>query len=349
MTTEAAAPPVLEHPFEFRGEAGEYFRIWIVNLALTILTLGVYSAWAKVRANRYFYSNTRVAGTPFEYQARPVRILIGRAIALAGLGLYLLAQQLVPVLEAPTFAVLLVAMPWLLVMSLRFRARYSAWSGLNFRFAGHAASAYGPYFFGWILSALSAGLAYPAVQAWQKRFVVENHRFGGERFRFPSEIGDFYRVYLTALGLAILIAGGGVALGALVSSSPVWPGAGDGTPVAVLLPIAGFYAAYLVFYASVDAGVWNLVYDGAGLGPHRLRSELRVGDLIRLHLTNTLALLATLGLARPWVQIRMARYRAGRSALLARGSLDDFVAEAREREPAVAAEMADLLDLDLGL
>jgi len=36
-------------PVEFTAGAGEYFRIWIVNLALTIVTLGVYSAWAKVR------------------------------------------------------------------------------------------------------------------------------------------------------------------------------------------------------------------------------------------------------------------------------------------------------------
>jgi uncharacterized membrane protein YjgN (DUF898 family) len=40
-------------PFEFRGTGGEYFRIWIVNLLLTILTLGIYSAWAKVRQLRY--------------------------------------------------------------------------------------------------------------------------------------------------------------------------------------------------------------------------------------------------------------------------------------------------------
>ena len=42
-------------PVEFTGNAGEYFKIWIVNIALTVVTLGVYSAWAKVRKLRYFY------------------------------------------------------------------------------------------------------------------------------------------------------------------------------------------------------------------------------------------------------------------------------------------------------
>jgi uncharacterized membrane protein YjgN (DUF898 family) len=35
-------------PFEFTGKAGEYFGIWIVNVSLTLLTLSIYSAWAKV-------------------------------------------------------------------------------------------------------------------------------------------------------------------------------------------------------------------------------------------------------------------------------------------------------------
>ena len=29
------------HPIEFTASGSEYFRIWIVNLALTILTLGI--------------------------------------------------------------------------------------------------------------------------------------------------------------------------------------------------------------------------------------------------------------------------------------------------------------------
>jgi uncharacterized membrane protein YjgN (DUF898 family) len=55
-----------EHPFEFGGDAREYFRIWIVNLALSVVTLGIFSAWAKVRSERYFYGNTRLDGDPFE-------------------------------------------------------------------------------------------------------------------------------------------------------------------------------------------------------------------------------------------------------------------------------------------
>ncbi|MBM3540446.1 MAG: DUF898 domain-containing protein, partial [Alphaproteobacteria bacterium] len=42
----------------FNGTAGQYFGIWATNVALTILTLGIWSAWAKVRTKRYFLGNT---------------------------------------------------------------------------------------------------------------------------------------------------------------------------------------------------------------------------------------------------------------------------------------------------
>lgn len=37
---------------EFRGTIAEYFKIWIVNIALSLLTLGIYSAWATVRTHK---------------------------------------------------------------------------------------------------------------------------------------------------------------------------------------------------------------------------------------------------------------------------------------------------------
>jgi Zn-dependent protease with chaperone function len=78
-------------PLRFRGRTGEYFRIWIVNLGLTLVTLGIYSAWAKVRTRRHLYGNLTLDGSRFEYAADPVKILIGRLIVAAGAIGYALA------------------------------------------------------------------------------------------------------------------------------------------------------------------------------------------------------------------------------------------------------------------
>ena len=75
-------------PMHFSGSGAEYFGIWIVNLLLTIVTLGIYSAWAKVRRLQYFCRHTELAGSSFDFHGNPIKILIGRAIALVILVAY---------------------------------------------------------------------------------------------------------------------------------------------------------------------------------------------------------------------------------------------------------------------
>lgn len=79
--------------FSFSGNAREYFGIWIVNLFLSVVTVGIYTAWAKVRRLRYSYGNTHLDGHTFDYHARPRQILIGRIIVVAALFVLNLGAQ----------------------------------------------------------------------------------------------------------------------------------------------------------------------------------------------------------------------------------------------------------------
>jgi uncharacterized membrane protein YjgN (DUF898 family) len=92
---EPAAPRDPE-VLSFHGSGREYFRIWIVNLLLSIVTLGIYSAWAKVRRLNYFYRNTRLAGASFDYHASPIAILKGRIAAALLFGGYTVAGAVSP-------------------------------------------------------------------------------------------------------------------------------------------------------------------------------------------------------------------------------------------------------------
>src|SRR5712671_5429231 len=98
--------PEMRYPVEFSATGWEYFRIWIVNLALTIVTLGIYSAWATVRKRRYFYGHTRIDGEGFEYRANPIAILKGRLIAFVLFGGFSAVGQYAP-LYIWTFYVML--------------------------------------------------------------------------------------------------------------------------------------------------------------------------------------------------------------------------------------------------
>ena len=98
--------------FRFTGTGGEYFAIWIVNLLLSIVTLGIYSAWAKVRREKYFHQHTRLAGTGFDYHGRPGAILRGRLLAVGLLGITQ-ADFLGPWVTWGSWGLLALLLPWL--------------------------------------------------------------------------------------------------------------------------------------------------------------------------------------------------------------------------------------------
>lgn len=349
---QRAAAVGVEHRFEFRGRTREYFGIWIVNVALTVLTLGIFSAWAKVRSERWFYGNTWVAGAPFEYLAQPLPILRGRIIAAVFLAAYVLLGQWAPLAQPLLLVVLGIATPWLVLSGLRFRARYSAWRTLNFRFTGDLGEAIKAWLLVFLLLVPTAGLAYPWAKYLQRRYYVEEHRFGGARFAFAAGPGAFYAIYLVGWVLAVAGAVAAAMAGGAIFSALEAPGRRvdpDALQAVGFAMLGLTYAGMFLGWAWIAVGVTNLTFNRSTLGPHAFRSTLRWRDLFVLYLGNTLAILASLGLLVPWAQVRMARYRAEHLVLLARGALDEQRSEDRTRRGAAGAETADVFDVDLSL
>ena len=106
-------------PLRFTGQAGEYFRIWIVNVCLSILTLGIYSAWAKVGRKKYFYGNTLLDDAAFEYLADPKAILKGRLIVVAAFVVVGLIGNMLKTNAIPL--VYLAVLPYVVIKASRCR------------------------------------------------------------------------------------------------------------------------------------------------------------------------------------------------------------------------------------
>lgn len=350
--TSGDLPSEQRHQPVFSGLAGEYFGIWFVNLLLSIVTLGIYSAWAKVRTERYFYAHTRLAGASFEYLASPIAILKGRLIAYAVVICLVLSAQFMPALYLLMVLTIGLLMPALIVWSLRFRARNSAWRGLSFRFDHDAGEAYGPFLLWPWLSGLTLSLLYPAMKRRQHAFVVEGHRFGSKRFQFSGNTGQYIPTYLIMLGVGIAILvvfafviGAAAAVGGDSTASKATLG---GTMVLAMLGLYGGFFALIVFMRVRYA---NLMWNNTRLAGHGFISTLRVRDMAWLYFSNLVSIILTLGLATPWAMIRLARYRASRFTLVARSDFEEFVAASESRAGATGAELVDALDagLDLGL
>ncbi|MEX2327453.1 MAG: YjgN family protein, partial [Pseudomonadales bacterium] len=330
-----------EIPFDFRGQGLEYFRIWIVNILLTILTLGIYSAWAKVRNQKYFYNHMYLDGHNFDYLADPVRILIGRVIALGVFLLMVGVAQFFPLWGglALTLTMLLV-FPWIILASLRFRNRYSAYKNIRFDFHGSYSGCMVAFMLWPALGVLTLGLLLPLAWYKMRAYIVENSTYGVSAFEFDATAGDYYLMSLKLIGFTLLAT---FAIGgAIVGIGLVWP------TINILAPFAGIFI-YLFLFAYFNQVNQNLQWNNTGLRTNSFASELKTGELMSLYFVNALLLLVTLGLAFPLVKIRIARYFASRVSLVAQENLDNFIAGEQEQVSAIGQEVGDFLDFDIGL
>lgn len=346
----ALGQPRLLQP-EFRGEGGEYFRIWIVNLALTILTVGIYSAWAKVRKLRYFHGSTVLEGSAFGYHAQPLQILKGRAIAALFVAAYFVASQVSPVGAAIAAVALWLATPWLLVKSRVFSMRVTSWRGLRFDFHPNYEGAYKIYVGLGLLAGVTLGLAIPYFIRERYRFVANNTIFCGEHFRAEPRVGRFYKTAFVAVGISVALL---LALALVAGGTLALTGVGRGEDPNGIGPLLAGAAFYVVLFPVVGGYVLarnlNEVWSTTTLGPHALQSTLSARKLIWIYFTNLVGIVCTLGLYTPWAQIRLAEYRVSTVQVLAAGSLDDFVARETPVAPGAAGEEAgDLFDVDFGL
>ncbi|AXA92596.1 YjgN family protein [Massilia sp. YMA4] len=354
---ESAVPAApREERIEFTATGSEYFRIWIVNLLLTIVTLGIYSAWAKVRRNQYFYASTRLAGSSFEYHGKPLAILRGRVVGVVLLGSYQLALRYHP----PTAGIVLILiaglMPWLIWKSLQFALHNSSYRGVRFGFRGSWKGAYLHYLGLPLLSGLTLGLLYPFVHQRVKRFQHSESRFGATHFTFDAPVGKFYKAYGVLLLLLVLGSAVAIAIVAALAGgfSALNGGSTDilvraGQTLVVFVGFFGWYAYLLCVLWAFMAVLQNLIWNHTQLGPHRFRSTMKWTSLAGLYITNTLAIICTLGLFIPFAHVRALKYRLESTALVVAGSLDDVVAAKGGDVNSVGESVADLAGIDLAL
>src|SRR3954469_23066728 len=178
--TTAPAPPVIRAPeqLRFTGSGASYFGIWIVNLLLTIVTLGIYFAWAKVRRLQYFYRHTELAGTGFDFHGSPKRILLGRGIAFVMLVAYNMSVRLHSIWTLAVILVLAAILPWLLRNSLRFRLYNTSWRGTRFHFRGTVGGAYRVFLLNGFLSLITLYIIAPFAHQRLKAYQHDNSWFG---------------------------------------------------------------------------------------------------------------------------------------------------------------------------
>lgn len=359
----SAGDETIEMELVFSGCARDYFRIWIVNLCLSLITLGIFSAWAKVRKKRYLYSHTTLGGTPFQYLARPEPILKGRIIAVLGFGLYYLSTNFFTSWFPFVMIAGLVAAPWVLSRSAGFNARYSAYRNMTFHFDGTYWGAFRALYAWAILPALVLGMIlssrghlvtlgiasavfsfhFPWFLRRLRAFIVEHTIYGGKRGEYSATGGQFFGIYFTSGLIITAIAVPTVVIAGIMFSNSMQVQA---YTYAVSIPI---YAGYVIAYAFIKARGGNLSWNNIRIGSLYFKSTLRTADLIKLYFTNALGIIVSLGLLIPWAVIRTLRYRAEQMRVMHHGTLAQFKGSEKRNVAAAGAEAIDIFDMDIAI
>lgn len=354
-----------QYNFYFCGTGSEYFRIWIVNLLLTIITLGIYSPWAKVRRLRYFYGNTELNDESFDFTANPKRILIGRLIAI---GVYLIISVLgefSPVIAAVGGLLIMALFPWLVRSTLRFRARNSQYKNVRFAFVGSLLAAY--VLFGLVIFAnlLITGVGYVAVNAqmvgtgvgifligfallapfaWRlfKSYQFDNTQFGEMAFTWHASMLDVYKAVLIPIGIAILISIGGVVMAGLGGVI------GSDFGVVVVLAVIGMYLMMLLIVPFTQACLHKVIWGNLTIGESEfVLNEFSIFRFAFIQFTNFLLIGLTLGLFTPWAVVRLHRYKTETLSLVSYENFDEIITPQMVEESALGEEIADVFDIDV--
>lgn len=354
-----------EEAIRFTGRAGEYYGIWLANLVLGILTLGVFSAWAKVRRKRYFLGHTFVLGDRLDYHARGGTILKGRLAVVAALLAYGALGYVDPLAQIAALVALVGVWPWLLNRALAFDARMTSWRNVRFDWHGRYWGVMAIYTLWPLAAVLTLGLLTPIAARAARHYLANHYALGRMRFAAATPQGPWWAAFLGAILIAALfgVSCAAIAMGIFLTFINVNT-ASNGFEAALhwLQSLPGFEEAgalvlALLFLLPLWLGIVffraqarNIVVEALTLGDAaRFHSRLRPLGYFWILVSNAALSLATALQLYPWAQIRRWRYLAQRTAVTAPDPAAVFVAGEATAGDALADAASDIGGIEIGL
>jgi uncharacterized membrane protein YjgN (DUF898 family) len=304
----------------FCGRGKTLFGIHLVNVFRTVITLGIYHFWGKVRVRAFLLSQSEFEGDRFAYHGTGKELLIGFLKGGLVFGGIVALFNAVPFLPGglpvqigaivAAYALLLILVPIGMVGARRYRLSRISWRNIRFSFRGRAKEFIAIFSGGLLLTALTLGLYYPFWATARQAFMVSHSHFGNHAFGFD---GRGRALFLPFLLTALLT-----------------------------LPTLGL--SWVWFLARRQRYWWEHTSFGAA----RFRSTVTGGRLLRLHAGNLLLLVLTLGVGWAWVVVRRARFEFDNLTL--DGPLELATVQQEAQESSATGEGLDLLlDMDTGL
>lgn len=352
------------HNAIFHGTGGTLFGIHLVNTLLTLVTLGFYYYWAKVRVRTFLFSQTEFAGDRFSYHGSARELLNGtmKAFLIFGIPYYALehaghileANIAVKIsLQIAAWLLLALFIPVAITGARRYRLSRTAWRGIRFSFQGKTMDFIKLWLSGYFLTGATLGLYYPYFSTKKHAFLTAHSYFGSEPFKFSGDGAALFRpfliVHLSAVTVAV-IAG----LGLYPFIEFPLPNAADPETMGslVLGAVAGLIIGAVVFrllWLPYSVKEQRYFWEQTSIGSARFELPITVWPYLKLKLGNLFFMMCTLGLAWPWITIRNIQFISDQLALVGADNFSEIV-QAYDGAPPIGEGLDGFLDtgFDLG-
>jgi len=318
-----STPAIRTYTGAFRGDGFELFGTILVNAILTILTLGIYAAWGKVKVYQFFYDNTEFAGGHFSFTGEGKEIFFGYLKAFAiFIGLYIvLFVAMMIAAQIHSAATMVAVIGWYLAFiyliqyamfsSRRYRFSRTNYRNIRFRLGGVATEFANESFKNLMLSIITLGFYLPIYFHRQFEYIYNRLYFGNAPFRYTGDEKEFYKIALPGFFLTLLTLG--------------------------------------IYYFWWYPKMYNYYVQHLEVGAGKFHAEIQPGDYCALVLVNLLITVLTLGIGMPWVQVRTAKFFLAHLQL--RGAFDvDRVVQVEQQAVSAGGEgLVEALDMDVNL
>lgn len=215
---ELETPPQsisISEKFKYDGNGTELAFVMFKNLLFTVLTFGIYAAWARTNTRRYLWGKTSFFGDRTTYTGQGKELFKGWLIVS---GIYLLFAISVNVLQQfinPIFAVLIVPIYMyiyaiILYGGTRYRVSKTTWRGIRFgvdkdkEMTREFLKIVFKYAF---LSLITFGIASPLLIHETRKFLTNRMRLGSSYFRYEADRREFCILCYKGVLLTIITLG----------------------------------------------------------------------------------------------------------------------------------------------
>jgi len=367
----------------FTGKGNEYFKIWIVNVLLTIITVGIYYPWAKVRNRRYFYANTNLADRNFEYHATGKQLLLGFLIAVFFFIIYTFGTQIAPQFAGIFMILFMLILPWLIWRSLMFNMRVTSFSNVHFAFKGSLKKSYAIFLgyplVGFLLLMVVGGLASTLIPALNGSghtslntttlaigsiifglLVMAGYLYIIALVRAKSKeyiIGNSYYgqgAFSTKLEVSKFIKIYAKAFGLILIPFVIMVIGmsslryGGGVEIIFILGYIGTLLGMLVIMAYVVSRERAYIYENTLLDNKiAFESTLGAREFAFVMFTNFLLVAFTLGLATPWAKVRVAKVMLANTLVDTSVGFDEYITQQQTKVSAIGEQIGEAFDVDI--